>query len=227
MRVTDLTLAEFKAKYKDSERVEFKLSGRKELVPCNKQTIVIGDNNMLVLRIIVPTVVDGVDVSEFDYVVKIKKSEALLELLPYVEVLGDRVILETPVGDKLTNRDGFLSLSISGISKDRELRFNSLTSQLNVRDTITVGEAFTEDTATALIETARQMIINVIDSVADDNEEAIARYVREYMEANPSIDYHDVMNKPMIENVELVGNKTFDDLGHSPISATRLGNILK
>ena len=40
------------------------------------------------------------------------------------------------------------------------------------------------------------------------------------------IDYSIILNKPQIELVELVGNKTFEELGITAMSTTDIDNIL-
>ncbi len=44
---------------------------------------------------------------------------------------------------------------------------------------------------------------------------------------NGTTDYEKLRNKPSIESVVLIGNKTFDDLGMSAIDADDLISILK
>lgn len=41
-----------------------------------------------------------------------------------------------------------------------------------------------------------------------------------------SLDYEKLRNKPQIESIELIGNKTFPELGISPIDADDLIEIL-
>lgn len=42
-----------------------------------------------------------------------------------------------------------------------------------------------------------------------------------------SQDYNDLYNKPQINEVELIGNKTFDDLGMSAMSNLDIWEIIK
>lgn len=41
----------------------------------------------------------------------------------------------------------------------------------------------------------------------------------------PARDYNDLINKPSINEVELVGNKTFEELGDSPLTNAEIRTI--
>lgn len=47
------------------------------------------------------------------------------------------------------------------------------------------------------------------------------------IQVNNTSDYELLQNKPQIESVELIGNKTFNDLGLSNISNMRIEQIIK
>ena len=51
--------------------------------------------------------------------------------------------------------------------------------------------------------------------------------VRDSVSGELSVDYNDIKNLPLIENTVLKGNKTFSDLGISPISSNDLIEILQ
>lgn len=49
----------------------------------------------------------------------------------------------------------------------------------------------------------------------------------EIIKTEATSDYRKLINKPKIEGVELIGNKTFDDLGMSTITNFELEKLLK
>lgn len=68
--------------------------------------------------------------------------------------------------------------------------------------------------------------ISVSPEISDNEIQAAANMVNK-VQVNSTSDYRLLSNKPQIENVELNGNKTFDDLGLSSITNLRLEQILK
>ena len=68
--------------------------------------------------------------------------------------------------------------------------------------------------------------IQVSAAVSDNNIKASANMVNQ-VQVNSTSNYELLVNKPQIESVELLGNKTFNDLGLSNISNMRIEQILK
>lgn len=63
--------------------------------------------------------------------------------------------------------------------------------------------------------------------VVDDPEEEIqigASVTK--VSASSAINYDDIQNKPQIQNVELQGNKTFEELGASSLTNSELEQLL-
>lgn len=67
--------------------------------------------------------------------------------------------------------------------------------------------------------------IAVIPEISKNNIRASANMVSKVQVTNTS-NYELLQNKPQIESVELLGNKTFNDLGLSNISNMRLEQLL-
>lgn len=67
--------------------------------------------------------------------------------------------------------------------------------------------------------------ISVSPTMSANQIEAPARMVNK-IQVNNTSDYNLLSNKPQIESVELLGNKTFNDLGLSNISNMRLEQLL-
>lgn len=68
--------------------------------------------------------------------------------------------------------------------------------------------------------------IQASPAVSDNNIKASANMVNQ-VQVNNTSNYELLVNKPQIESVELLGNKTFNDLGLSNISNMRIEQILK
>lgn len=68
--------------------------------------------------------------------------------------------------------------------------------------------------------------IEVSPEISDNKVQASASMVNE-IEVNNTSNYQLLTNKPQIESVELVGNKSFNDLGLSNISNMRIEQIIK
>lgn len=68
--------------------------------------------------------------------------------------------------------------------------------------------------------------IPVFPAVSKNNINAPAKVINE-IQVNNTSDYRLLNNKPQIESVELLGNKTFNDLGLSNITNMRIEEILK
>lgn len=64
-----------------------------------------------------------------------------------------------------------------------------------------------------------------VSPVVSDNIKASAKMVNQ-VQVNSTSNYELLQNKPQIESVELLGNKTFNDLGLSNISNMRLEQLL-
>ena len=62
-----------------------------------------------------------------------------------------------------------------------------------------------------------------LDLGNEGTEEDFIAYLQEV--ASESINYEEIYNKPSIESVELIGNKTFDDLGVSNINKVEISNL--
>ena len=67
--------------------------------------------------------------------------------------------------------------------------------------------------------------IQVSPAVSDNNIKVSANMVNQ-VQVNSTSNYELLTNKPQIESVELLGNKTFNDLGLSTISNMRLEQLL-
>lgn len=68
--------------------------------------------------------------------------------------------------------------------------------------------------------------IQVSPAVSRNNIKTSANMVNQ-VQVNNTSNYELLVNKPQIESVELLGNKTFNDLGLSNISNMRIEEILK
>lgn len=68
--------------------------------------------------------------------------------------------------------------------------------------------------------------ISVTPAISNNQLGATANMVNQ-IQVNNTSDYQLLKNKPQIESVELIGNKSFNDLGLSTISNMRLEQILK
>lgn len=68
--------------------------------------------------------------------------------------------------------------------------------------------------------------IQASPAVSNNNIKASANMVNQ-VQVNSTSNYELLVNKPQIESVELLGNKTFNDLGLSSISNMRIEQILK
>lgn len=68
--------------------------------------------------------------------------------------------------------------------------------------------------------------VTVSPTVSDNEIPASANVVNE-VRVNNTSDYRLLNNKPQIEGVELIGNKTFNGLGLSNISNMQIEQILK
>ena len=68
--------------------------------------------------------------------------------------------------------------------------------------------------------------ISVTPEISGNNITASANMVNQIQVTNTS-DYQLLKNKPQIESVELIGNKSFNDLGLSKISNMQIEQILK
>ena len=60
-----------------------------------------------------------------------------------------------------------------------------------------------------------------LDLGNEGKEEDFMEYLRDF----GLINYEEIDNKPSIESVELIGNKTFEDLGISNINKVEISNI--
>lgn len=60
-----------------------------------------------------------------------------------------------------------------------------------------------------------------------ENKITTSANVANEIQVNNTANYELLQNKPQIENVELLGNKSFEDLGLSNISNMRLEQLLK
>jgi len=67
--------------------------------------------------------------------------------------------------------------------------------------------------------------------VNDDTEEVVVEYYDEAVEVDedgkqPSLDYRTVINKPSINDVTLVGNKSLDEIGVSKLTNSDIFDIV-
>lgn len=67
--------------------------------------------------------------------------------------------------------------------------------------------------------------LSVTPEISGNNVRASAKMVNQIQVTNTS-DYQLLKNKPQIEAVELIGNKTFNDLGLTNISNMRIEQII-
>ena len=74
--------------------------------------------------------------------------------------------------------------------------------------------------------TLSQNSVTVSPTLPNNEISATAGAVNE-IEVNNTSNYNLLQNKPQIESVELLGNKTFNDLGLSNISNMQIEQILK
>lgn len=74
--------------------------------------------------------------------------------------------------------------------------------------------------------TISQNSVTVSPTLSNNEISATAGVVNE-IEVNNTSNYNLLQNKPQIESVELLGNKTFNDLGLSNISNMQIEQILK
>lgn len=74
--------------------------------------------------------------------------------------------------------------------------------------------------------TISQNSVTVSPTLSNNEIGATAGVVNE-IEVNNTSNYNLLQNKPQIESVELLGNKTFNDLGLSNISNMQIEQILK
>lgn len=68
--------------------------------------------------------------------------------------------------------------------------------------------------------------VSVTPAISSNQIGATANMVNQVQVTNTS-DYQLLKNKPQIESVELIGNKSFNDLGLSKISNMQIEQILK
>lgn len=74
--------------------------------------------------------------------------------------------------------------------------------------------------------TISQNSVTVSPTLSNNEISATAGVVNE-IEVNNTSNYNLLQNKPQIESVELLGNKSFNDLGLSNISNMQIEQILK
>ena len=74
--------------------------------------------------------------------------------------------------------------------------------------------------------TISQNSVTVSPTLSNNEISATAEVVNE-IEVNNTSNYNLLQNKPQIESVELLGNKSFNDLGLSNISNMQIEQILK
>ncbi len=67
--------------------------------------------------------------------------------------------------------------------------------------------------------------ITVVPDISDNDVNASAKMTNQ-VQINNTSDYQSLMNKPQIESVELIGNKSFNDLGLSSLSNMQIEQIL-
>lgn len=121
----------------------FKLQNDRRLKKSYRKAIVKTDNEFNRLDIEIPKIIDEVDVSGFDYTVKFEIDGKYLEKTPNLIPEGDTLILSVVITDLITSYNGRIKFSITG-QKD-EVRFNSAIGNIEIKDTLNIGDTVQPD----------------------------------------------------------------------------------
>lgn len=192
------------------DTIKYTLLGNRRLKRANRERIIETDHNMIGLDIYVPNIVNGVDVTGFDYVVKFDVDDNYIEMIPTKELLDD-IKLTVMITEEVTSQDGIVRFSITG--KGTEKRFSSAVATENIGDTITVGEYKTVDILDKWLEEIRSAVIDAKETINETLGDKVEAYLRDL-----ELDYNVLANLPQIETNTLKGNKTFEELGFTEIT---------
>lgn len=192
------------------ETIKYTLLENRRLKRANRERIIETDHNMVRLDIYIPNIVNGVDVTGFDYVVKFDVDDEYVEMTPTKELLDD-IKLSVMITEEVTRQDGIIRFSITGNTTDK--RFSSAIATENVGDTITVGEYKTVEILDKWLEEIRSAVNDAKQVINETLGDKVGEYLR-----NLELDYNVLANIPQIETVELKGNKTFEELGFLEIT---------
>lgn len=192
------------------DTIKYTLLENRRLKRANRERIIETDHNMVRLDIYIPNIVNGVDVTGFDYVVKFDVDDEYVEMTPTKELLDD-IKLSVMITEEVTRQDGIIRFSITGNTTDK--RFSSAIATENVGDTITVGEYKTVEILDKWLEEIRSAVNDAKQVINETLGDKVGEYLR-----NLELDYNVLANIPQIETVELKGNKTFEELGFLEIT---------
>lgn len=192
------------------DTIKYTLLDNRRLKRANRERIIETDHNMVRLDIYVPNIVNGVDVTGFDYIVKFDVDGEYVEIQPTVDI-SDEIKLSIMITEEVTRQDGIIRFSITGNTADK--RFSSAIATESVGDTITVGEYKTVEILDKWLEEIRSAVSDAKQAI----NETLGDKVDEYLH-NIELNYNLLANIPQIETVELKGNKTFEELGFLEIT---------
>lgn len=192
------------------DTIKYTLLENRRLKRANRERVIETDHNMVRLDIYVPNIVNGVDVTGFDYVVKFDVDNEYVEMTPTKELL-DNIKLSVMITEEVTRQDGIIRFSITGNTTDK--RFSSAIATENVGDTITVGEYKTVDILDKWLEEIRSAVIDAKETINETLGDKVETYLRDL-----ELDYNVLANLPQIETNTLTGNKTFEELGFTEIT---------
>lgn len=192
------------------DTIKYALLDNRRLKRANRERIIETDHNMVRLDIYIPNIVNGVDVTGFDYVVKFDVDDEYVEMTPTKELLDD-IKLSVMITEEVTRQDGIIRFSITGNTTDK--RFSSAIATENVGDTITVGEYKTVDILDKWLEEIRSAVIDAKETINETLGDKVEAYLRDL-----ELDYNLLANQPKIEEIKLIGNKTFEELGFTEIT---------
>lgn len=109
----------------------------KKLDSLSCKPVVVTDQGMIDLVIKCPREVDGQDVTDFDFFVAFGLETGYHESAPTVTI-GDEITLKVTVGTPVTDRTGFVYMSITGSSGDK--RFSSTKARFYIYDTVLITD---------------------------------------------------------------------------------------
>ncbi len=96
---------------------------------------------------------------------------------------------------------------------------------LRIKSTGEISE--TPDTYPAFHRKIQSLIGDASDSTYELFIEEMEAYIQEYMDSHGGVkNYNELYNKPQIETVELIGNKSFNDLGLERLTDIDLDTII-
>lgn len=209
------------------DSLTYTLNDRRILKNTERQTVILTDNNMINLVIKIPKIIDGVDVTHFNYVVKFLVDENYIEKIPVV-VADTEITLTTPITQDLTDEYGNLRFSVTGYMEDQ--RFSSAIASQRVGETIRLGDYKPIEMVEVWLEEIRETVKNAreiiqnevkesleevadeaIDNMKDDIKSNVDEIVKnEFIELK---DYNNLDNRPSIEGIVLEDDKMFSDFG--------------